>query len=167
MTGKALAMSVACCLRRQRTWCPLVQMLGIAILAGACIVKLPQIIAVWKSKSGEGLPLVSGELENYVYAIHMAYGVVNGLPITAYGEAAASWVQNFLLLLLLYKFKGASPLRPVVALLVVAAVLAPVVQGHVTPQVIAAMYDANSTIYLLSKLPQIIQAFQEVRSCHC
>lgn len=140
--------------------------MGIAILAGACIVKLPQIFNVWRAKSGEGLPMVSSEIENYVYCIHISYGFVNGLPITAYGEAAASWVQNFLLLLLLYKFKKSTPLRPLLAILVVAAVLTLVYMGFVSKSLMAKLYDANSTIYLVSKLPQVIAAFKEVRTIY-
>jgi len=50
------------------------QMLGIAILAGACITKLPQIAAVVNARSADGLSLVSIELENFVYLVHASYG---------------------------------------------------------------------------------------------
>eukprot|EP00892_Ulva_mutabilis_P010252 jgi/Ulvmu1/759/UM010_0133.1 len=135
--------------------------LGLGILAGACITKLPQIIGVYKSKSGEGLPLLSSELENYVYLIHISYGMIMGLPVTAFGEAAVTWAQNIVLLMLLYRFKNASMLRPMMALLVVAMVAGPVSQSMIDQATIAKLYDLNSTVYMASKLPQIIAAFQQ------
>jgi len=129
---------------------------------GACITKLPQIIGVYKSKSGEGLPLLSSELENYVYLIHVSYGIIMGLPITSYGEAAVTWIQNFVLLMMLYRFKQASSVRPMLAILVVAIVGVPVFQNMIDQPLIAKLYDLNSTVYMASKLPQIIAAFQQV-----
>lgn len=140
------------------------QVLGILIVLGSCIVKLPQIYNVWKSKSGEGLPVVSSELENYVYLIHVCYGVVNGLPPTAYGEAVASWIQNLILLFMLYRFQKYSMLRASSAILVVAAVVSPVYMGLISRPIMANLYDMNSSIYLVSKLPMILSAFREVRS---
>jgi mannose-P-dolichol utilization defect 1 len=138
------------------------QALGIGILAGACVTKLPQILNVYTSKSGEGLPLMSSELENYVYMIHVSYGIITGLPFTAFGEAAVTWLQNLALLALLYQFKRASPFRPMITVLVIAAVVSPVYMGLISPQLIHKLYDANSTIYMASRLPQLIAAFQQV-----
>jgi uncharacterized protein with PQ loop repeat len=136
--------------------------LGIVIVIGACVVKLPQIINVWKSKSGEGMPIVSSELENYVYLIHVSYGIINQLPAMAYGEAALSWIQNLVLLSLLYRFQKRSSLRASSVLLVIAAVVTPVYMGLISNALIAKLYDMNSTIYLASKLPVIISSFQQV-----
>lgn len=138
------------------------QALGLGILVGACITKLPQIIGVYKSKSGEGLPLLSSELENYVYLIHVSYGVIMGLQITSFGEAAVTWLQNIVLLMMLYRFKQASPLRPMLTVAVVAMVMGPVSQNMIDQSMIAKLYDLNSTVYMASKLPQIIAAFQQV-----
>lgn len=106
---------------------------------------------------------MSSELENYVYLIHVSYGIVMGLPITAFGEAAVAWIQNFVLLMLLYRFKNTSILRPMVAITVVAMVAAPVYNSMIDQPTIAKLYDLNSTVYMASKLPQIISAFRQVR----
>lgn len=141
----------------------MLQALGLGILLGACITKLPQIISVYKAKSGEGLPLLSSELENYVYLIHVSYGIILGLPVTAFGEAAVTWVQNFVLLMMLYRFKNASAVRPIVAILVVAMVCVPVSQNMIDKPMISKLYDLNSTVYMASKMPQILSAFRQVR----
>jgi membrane-bound metal-dependent hydrolase YbcI (DUF457 family) len=85
------------------------------------------------------------------------------LPITAYGEAAVSWLQNGILLVLLYYFKKASLIRPMLAITVVVLVATPVLLDLITPAMMAKLYDANSTIFLAARLPQIITAFREVR----
>lgn len=51
-------------------------MLGIGILAGACITKLPQILSVWNARSAAGLSVFAVELENWCYLIHTSYGYI-------------------------------------------------------------------------------------------
>jgi PQ loop repeat len=60
----------------EQTWCGLgsLQMLGAVILLGACVVTLPQVAAVVRSRSVDGLSLASFEVENYAYCVHLAYG---------------------------------------------------------------------------------------------
>lgn len=55
-------------------------MLGVGILLGACVTKLPQLAAVARARSAAGLSLVSFEVENYCYAVHVAYGALIQLP---------------------------------------------------------------------------------------
>ena len=79
-------------------------MLGVGVLAGACVTKLPQVLAVLRARSVAGLSTLSLELELYVGLIHVCYGIFFKLPITAYGEAGVIWLQNLGLLLLVYSF---------------------------------------------------------------
>ena len=63
------------------------QGLGYGILAASSVIKVPQILALLKSKSAEGLAGLSFELENICFTIHASYGLLMGLPINSYGEA--------------------------------------------------------------------------------
>ena len=56
-------------------------------------MKVPQILAVGKSKSAEGLAPISFELEQVALLIHTAYGYILGLPFNTYGEAAIICLQ--------------------------------------------------------------------------
>ena len=58
-------------------------------------------------------------------------GWIHGLPITAYGEAGAMWLQNVVLLALLYTFSRASIARPALSMFVVILVATPVALGQV------------------------------------
>ena len=91
------------------------QALGYAIIAGAAIVKVPQILTVLRSKSAEGLTFMSFELENVAFSIHMAYGFLMGLPFSAFGEAVLILAQNTFLLALIYYYAKA-PLTRVLAM---------------------------------------------------
>ena len=79
------------------------QALGIVIIAGGSVVKLPQIIALLKSKSAAGISELSVELENLALMVHASYGFLMGLPLNTYGEAAIMLLQNSVLLALMYR----------------------------------------------------------------
>jgi PQ loop repeat len=139
------------------------QALGVGILLGACVTKVPQVLAVVRSHSVEGLSTLSLELELYCGLIHVCYGMFHKLAITAYGEAGVIWLQNIVLLVILYYIRRVSPARPALVVTVVALVVTPVALDQVSTQTMARLYDMNSTIYMLSKLPQISMAFRQVR----
>jgi uncharacterized protein with PQ loop repeat len=143
------------------------QMLGVGILTGACVTKLPQVLNVVQSRSVEGLSVLSIELELYVGLIHVCYGVFNKLAITAYGEAALMWIQNLVLLAIVYLLRRVSPARPALVLTVITLVVIPVALDQVDKEMMEHLYDMNSTIYLCSKLPQILMAFRQVRASGC
>lgn len=86
---------------------PLAQALGYGILVTGAVVKVPQILALARSKSAEGLACMSFELENICFIIHASYGYLYQLPINSYGEAVLMLVQNTVLLWFLYKYSRA------------------------------------------------------------
>lgn len=63
-----------------------------------------QIANVVRAQSAEGLAPASFELESWGLLVHAAYGTVNRLPFSSYGEAAILFCQNLLLLGLIYKY---------------------------------------------------------------
>lgn len=138
--------------------------LGIGILAGACVTKLPQVWAVAAARSADGLSLTSTELENYVYLVHAAYGTVRGLPFTAYGESVVVWAQNLALLACMYRFKRAGFARPLLTLCIIAGIVAAVVSGVLDVPAVTRLYDMNSLVFMAARLPQIITAFKEGRT---
>ena len=139
------------------------QALGVAILGGACVTKVPQVMSVLRARSTAGISSLSLELELYCGLIHVCYGIYNKLAITAYGEAAVIWLQNLVLLGILYVWRRESFLRPAALVTVAALVLTPVALDQVDAQLMSRAYDLNSTIYLVSKIPQIALAFRQVR----
>lgn len=91
------------------------QGLGFAIIAAACIVKVPQILKISQNQSAQGLSLLSFELEQLALTIHGTYGFILGLPFSAYGEAVVLVLQNSFLLAQIYVLSKSSVWRPFLA----------------------------------------------------
>jgi len=68
----------------------LLQSLGLGIVAGSTLVKLPQVVAVVRARSAEGLNPLSFELETLGLAIAASYGFLHRLAFSAYGESIVS-----------------------------------------------------------------------------
>jgi mannose-P-dolichol utilization defect protein 1 len=66
-----------------------------------CVV---QILNIMRSKSAEGLSIVSFELEIVGFLIASSYGYIMGLPFSAYGEATILLLQSIFLVVLVYKY---------------------------------------------------------------
>ncbi|BFZ00519.1 hypothetical protein BsWGS_03558 [Bradybaena similaris] len=68
--------------------------LGYGIICGSFIVKVPQIIKIWKAKSGEGINLFGLSLELVGISSTWAYGSGHSFPFSSYGEALSLAVQT-------------------------------------------------------------------------
>uniref|UniRef100_A0A3B5KXG8 Mannose-P-dolichol utilization defect 1 protein homolog n=1 Tax=Xiphophorus couchianus TaxID=32473 RepID=A0A3B5KXG8_9TELE len=68
--------------------------LGIAIILGSVLVKLPQIIKLMRAKSAEGLSFNSVLLELLAITGTMAYSMSNKFPFSAWGEALFLMLQT-------------------------------------------------------------------------
>lgn len=88
------------------------QGLGFAIIAAACIVKVPQILKIAQNRSAAGLSLLSFELEQLALSVHATYGFLLALPSSAYGEAVVLILQNTFILAQIYVLSKAPVWRP-------------------------------------------------------
>ena len=88
--------------------------LSLAILAGALLLKLPQILNIVAAGAVTGLSPASFYLETVTFTATVLYSVLNGFPFTTYGESAIILVQNILLVFLLWRFSPAAS-RPSLA----------------------------------------------------
>ena len=61
--------------------------LGLAIVAGATCVKLPQIIKIYRSGSAKGISFLATLLELVAVTASGAYSFSKGFPFSSYGEA--------------------------------------------------------------------------------
>ncbi|KAJ2537043.1 hypothetical protein IWW35_006617, partial [Coemansia sp. RSA 1878] len=80
--------------------------LGLGIVLGGCIVKLPQLFKILNAKSVAGISLSSYVLEVLANAITLAYNFRQGYSFTTYGEALFIGVQNIAITLLILAFTG-------------------------------------------------------------
>ncbi|OAC98594.1 hypothetical protein MUCCIDRAFT_16042, partial [Mucor lusitanicus CBS 277.49] len=128
--------------------------LGIGIVIGGAIVKIPQIITIVKHRSAQGLSLTSFLLETCAYQIVMVYNMRLHNPFSTYGEVLFMTLQNILICVLIvwYSTSKEKHLAGVTCLgfLGIFAILI-----LVPSWCMALLYAAQIPIGLASKVPQI------------
>ena len=85
------------------------KLLGLAILGGSVAVKLPQVWNIASTQNVEGLSPLSFYSEVLLFGAHAVYNFRQGNPFTSYGESCAIFVQNILLVVLLWKYMRPAP----------------------------------------------------------
>lgn len=86
-------------------WTQLVaKALGILIILGACINKIPMILNMLQAKSSVGLSTTACYGEILMLTNSAAYGMLEGHPFTAYGETITLWIQSAVVVVLLWKY---------------------------------------------------------------
>eukprot|EP00833_Pecoramyces_ruminatium_P004723 jgi/Orpsp1_1/1178755/evm.model.c7180000066625.1 len=100
------------------------KVLGLGMVCGGAILKVPQIIKILMSKSTRGISVTSYFLEMLALLINISYNVRFGYPFTTWGEYPFIAVQCFLVLFLIYFFRKSRKnliffLSPLLILLVI------------------------------------------------
>ncbi|XP_061922179.1 mannose-P-dolichol utilization defect 1b [Entelurus aequoreus] len=136
--------------------------LGIGIILGSVMVKLPQILKMMGAKSAEGLSFQSVLLELLAITGTMAYSIANKFPFSAWGEVFFLMLQTITIGFLIQHYTGRTA-RGVVFLLVY-LVLMFLVLSPVTPtSVVTTMQAFNMPAVIVSRL---IQAATNFRNGH-
>jgi len=84
--------------------------LGIVIIAGSVLVKVPQILKLLRSKSGQGISVVGLLMELFGLASNVAYSFRNEFPFSAYGDGLFLYLQTSIILTLVL-FYGPNPVK--------------------------------------------------------
>ncbi|KAH8984450.1 hypothetical protein EDB92DRAFT_1887037 [Lactarius akahatsu] len=141
--------------------------IGVAIVVGGSIMKVPQLLLILRAQSARGLSLTAYVLETFSYAITLAYSSRNGFPFSTYGENLFLTVQNVIITFLITLYSASSqPLtaapNPTGKLLV--AVLATFAVGFALfaapASALAAAQLGTLPLSLFSKFPQIAQNYR-------
>ncbi|KAM5306055.1 mannose-P-dolichol utilization defect 1 protein isoform 3-T3 [Glossophaga mutica] len=80
--------------------------LGLGIVAGSLLVKLPQVLKILGAKSAEGLSLQSVMLELVALTGTMVYSIVNKFPFSSWGEALFLMLQTVTICFLVLHYRG-------------------------------------------------------------
>jgi mannose-P-dolichol utilization defect protein 1 len=136
--------------------------LGLAIIATASVVKVPQILKLIQSKSAQGVSFTSYVLETASFLITLAYNARNGFPFSTYGETALILVQDVAISILILHFSNKSGLAGAFVALVATAVYALIVSDTLVPTSMMRTLQAGAGVLsIASKLPQIITVYQQ------
>ncbi|KAL9632826.1 MAG: hypothetical protein Q9164_005073 [Protoblastenia rupestris] len=80
--------------------------LGLGIIAGSSVVKIPQILKLLNSQSASGVSFLSYLLETAAFVVTLAYSARSGYPFSTYGETALIAAQNVVICLLVLRYQG-------------------------------------------------------------
>ncbi|KAL4062112.1 hypothetical protein J3A83DRAFT_4364407 [Scleroderma citrinum] len=133
--------------------------LGLGIVVGGSIMKVPQLLLILSAQSARGLSLSANLLETLSYAITTAYSYRNNFPFSTYGENLFLTIQNTLITLLIIYFppsarQGQDPTGKL-AVTSLAAIASGVTLYMLPTESLAFLQLLPLSLF--SKLPQIME----------
>lgn len=136
--------------------------LGIGIILGSVMVKLPQILKLMGAKQAEGLSFESVLLELLAISGTMAYSISNKFPFSSWGEALFLMLQTVTIGFLIQHYRGRSS-RGLLFVVVYLALLALLLSPTTPSAVVTAMQASNMPAVIVGRL---IQAATNFRNGH-
>ncbi|XP_071460178.1 mannose-P-dolichol utilization defect 1 protein isoform X1 [Marmota flaviventris] len=118
--------------------------LGLAIVAGSLLVKLPQVFKILRAKSAEGLSLQSVMLELVALTGTMVYSITNNFPFSSWGEALFLMLQTITICFLIMHYRGQTVKGAGVAFLACYALVLLVLLSPLTPLVVITLLQASN-----------------------
>ncbi|XP_021570295.1 mannose-P-dolichol utilization defect 1 protein isoform X2 [Carlito syrichta] len=116
--------------------------LGLGIVAGSLLVKLPQVFKILGAKSAEGLSLQSIMLELVALTGTMVYSITNNFPFSSWGEALFLMLQTITICFLVMHYREQT-VKGVVFLACYALVLL-VLLSPLTPLAVVTLLQASN-----------------------
>ncbi|XP_026871346.2 mannose-P-dolichol utilization defect 1b isoform X1 [Electrophorus electricus] len=127
--------------------------LGIGIILGSVLVKLPQILKLIGAKSAEGLSFKSVLLELFAITGTMAYSIANSFPFSAWGEALFLMFQTIAIGFLIQHYRG-STIKGLGFLVIFFALLAVLISPFTPMSVVTTMQASNMPAIIFGRLIQ-------------
>ncbi|EDV57804.1 mannose-P-dolichol utilization defect 1 protein homolog [Drosophila erecta] len=133
--------------------------LGLGIIAGSVLVKVPQVLKILNSKSGEGINIVGVMLDLLAISFHLSYNFMHGYPFSAWGDSTFLAFQTVTIAVLVLFFNGRKAQSGL--FLVGYVVLMYVLNSGLTPMsVLFTIQSCNIPILLVGKLSQAYTNYQ-------
>ncbi|PPQ73986.1 hypothetical protein CVT26_006355 [Gymnopilus dilepis] len=135
--------------------------LGVGIVLGGSIMKVPQVILIARAKSARGLSLSSYVLETTAYAITLFYSMRNHFPFSTYGENFFLTQQNIIITLLIVYYAPTRQSKSQALLLSTLLVLVGLAILYYVPMLLLSFLQMSTLpLSLISKVPQIRQNYR-------
>lgn len=161
---------------QHRTCAPLFlsKVIGLGIVAGGSLVKVPQLVKIVRAQSARGLSPLSYGLESLAYGVTLAYNFRMGNPFSTYGEVGFVLVQNWMILFLMgwYANGPGAKRTPLVfpMCLMALGLLTSVVYFLLDPTWVPMgrltyLQLLTIPITILSRIPQIMTNFKQGSFC--
>ncbi|XP_062903633.1 mannose-P-dolichol utilization defect 1b isoform X1 [Mobula hypostoma] len=135
------------------------KLLGLGIIAGSVMVKLPQIFKILRAKSTAGLSFKSVLLEVLAITGTMMYSIRNHFPFSSWGEALFLMLQTLTIGFLIQYYTGRTYQGTI--FLFIYSLLLGLLLSSVIPLVAVAFLQAlNMPAVIVSRLIQIITNYR-------
>lgn len=127
--------------------------LGLAIIAGSILVKVPQILKLLQSKSSQGINALSVLMDLFAITAMTSYGFSKGFPFSSYGDGVFLGLQTLVIEALVFHYQG-NTAKATAFLSAYAAVVSVILAGMVPLNVLWGCQAMTIPIILTSKLIQ-------------
>lgn len=137
----------------------IIKLLGYAIVVGSSIVKLPQVIKIFKAKSGEGISLLGMTLELLAISTSWAYCVGYEFPFSSYGESVFLAIQTSLIAAMVLAFSGKSA-HALAFMSIYVGLMAFGLSPAAPKELLKTLQAGNILLVLCSKMIQVTANFR-------
>lgn len=128
---------------------------GSFVLLGSLLYKVPQVLRIWRSKSGEGVSLLMYTLETVGTTFSAVYSSRLALPFSTYGESLFIMGQNSLILMLIVIFEKLGKTWALLGGILYIVALFVLYSPAIPLPILTALQISSIPISNLSRLPQI------------
>ncbi|KAF7998338.1 hypothetical protein HCN44_009736 [Aphidius gifuensis] len=127
--------------------------LGIGVIAGSVMVKVPQVVKIYKNKSSAGINFISVLLDLFAITAMGSYSFTNGFPFSAWGDAVFLGLQTLAIAVLAINYAGETT-KATAFLFGYLSIIVSVVMGMAPATLLWACQTINIPIVLISKFFQ-------------
>lgn len=135
--------------------------LGLGIVLGSAVVKVPQIIKIFYSGSAAGLSLTAYMLELIAAIVTLAYNLRRETPFSTFGECFFIFAQNIIILAMMGAVKNQRLLYTVVIIFISILTSGLLLPGYVSDSLITKLQTATIPMLMCSRIPQIYAIWKE------
>jgi mannose-P-dolichol utilization defect protein 1 len=129
------------------------KVLGLGIIGGSLLVKIPQIVKISRNKSGEGINIFSVLLDLFAITAMASYSFISGFPFSAWGDGVFLGLQTLAIAVLVMHYNEETIKATAFLFAYIAIVFA--ANSGVTPvHVLWVCQAINIPIVLISKFMQ-------------
>ncbi|CAN2391671.1 mannose-P-dolichol utilization defect [Pristimantis euphronides] len=135
------------------------KILGIGIIVGSVMVKVPQIVKIVRSGTAEGLSFQSILLELVALSGTMVYSITHGFPYSSWGEVLFLMIQTVIIGFLIQHLGGRTTLG-VLFLAVYFALIAVLLSPVIPMMLVTALQATNMPAVIISRLLQAVTNYR-------
>ncbi|KAL7715072.1 Mannose-P-dolichol utilization defect 1 protein-like protein [Entamoeba marina] len=136
------------------------KLLGYIMVGASMFMKVPQILSIYRARTGEGVSVQSMVIETFLYAITFNYHYQNAFPLNTYFEYFFLMMQDItIIVLILYYAKGFNTMAYSIAIGFI-TFFATLFFGLCPMTILDILQASTIPFFIIAKLPQIYSNFK-------